>query len=311
MIVRRIFHPAKVIQYLRYELVLALAATAAAYWLNRRGYTALNLPYTVAAILGSALAIFVAFRNNSAYGRWWEARTIWGGIVNNSRILARQIIANADHAVLTGKATSEQAAAFKQELVYRVVAFVHALRLHLRRQDAPAEYRHLLEPVEFEQLQTRQNIPNMLLQQLGIRIKDGVRTEVLGPFDNISMEPTLAGLNNFQGACERIKNTPLLRQYDFFTRLFLYVFIGLLPFCLASDFEKLNIGYLMPPVSVLIAFVFATMGKVGEVNEDPFENRITDVPMTALCTTIERDLKEMLGQSNLPPKIQPERGYLW
>lgn len=311
MILRRVFSPVKIAQYLRTDLLLALVTSLGVYALHREGQLEVRLPFSVAAILGSALAIFVAFRNNSAYGRWWEARTIWGGIVNNSRTLARQIIANVDHAVLSGKATSEQAADYKRETVYRIIAFAHALRQHLRRQQAPEEYRHLLDAAELTSLQTRQNIPNVLLLHQGVRIKEGVRTEVLGPFDNISMEPTLAGLNNYQGACERIKNTPLLRQYHFFTRLFLIVFIALLPFCLIGDFEKLNLAGWMPPVSLLIAFVFATMGKVGEVNEDPFENRITDVPLTALCNTIERDLREMLGETDLPERLTPENGYLF
>lgn len=134
--------------------------------------------------------------------------------------------------------------------------------------------------------------------------------EVLGAFDNISMEPVLASFNNYQGSCERIKNTPLLRQYHFFTLLFLYAFMLVLPFSLIADFMKSGIAGLMVPVSVLISFVFAVMAKVGEVNEDPFENRITDVSMSAICNTIERDLKEMLGEAELPDKIQPVSGHL-
>jgi len=117
-------------------------------------------------------------------------------------------------------------------------------------------------------------------------------------------------LANYQGGCERIKNTPLLRQYDYFTRLFLYTFIILLPFALVGDFARLELGYLMLPVSVIIAFVFAIIGKVGEVNEDPFENRITDVPLTALCNTIEIDLREILGERDLPAKMQANQGFL-
>lgn len=311
MILRRIFSPAKVARYLQVELSLAIIASAGAFVLYDWGFLSSGLPFSIAAILGSALAIFIAFRNNSAYGRWWEARTIWGGIINSSRAFARQIIANADNAEATGKVTAEQADAYKRELVYRTIAFAHALRLHLRRQTDTEEYRHLLPADEFAALQTKQNPPNILLQTQGIRIKEGVRAEVLGPFDNISLEPTLASLNNYQGACERIKNTPLLRQYDFFTRLFLVVFIALLPFCLVGDFQKINLPHVMPIVSVLIAFVFATMGKVGEVNEDPFENRITDIPMTAMCNTVERDLREMLGETDLPEKLAPKNGYLW
>mgnify|MGYP000923751093 CR=1 FL=1 len=310
MILRRIFNPVKILGYLWFELVTAVIAAGTVYILNERAMVA-ALPFSIAAILGSALAIFVAFRNNSAYARWWEARTIWGGIINNSRIFARQIIANADHAVAAGKADPESVEAYKRELVYRQIAFAHALRLHLRGQQHSGEYRHLVSAEEFDALQNGHNVPNLLLQTQGGRIKEGVRTEMLGPFDNISLEPTLSGLNNFQGSCERIKNTPLLRQYDFFTRLFLLAFILLLPFCLIGDFAKMEIGPLMPFVSVLISFVFATMGKVGEVNEDPFENRITDVPLTAMCNTIERDLKEMLGETGLPPKLLPENGYLF
>lgn len=311
MIVKRIFNPLKIARYLRAELALSVGVSLGVYFLFQKGITQVGLPFSIVAILGSALAIFVAFRNNSAYARWWEARTLWGGIVNNSRILLRQIIANADHAVATGKASPEHAAAFKAEMAYRQIAFAHALRLHLRQQPHGDEYRHFLSEKELAALQGKQNIPNLLLQTQGIRIKEAMRTELLGPFDNISLEPTLAGLNNFQGSCERIKNTPLLRQYDFFTRLFLLVFMLLLPFCLIGDFAKMNIAALMPPVSVLISFVFATLGKVGEVNEDPFEHRITDVPMTAICNTIERDLREMLGEQALPPKMEARDGYLY
>ena len=310
MIVKRLFNPLKVARYLRAELILAVSASLGAYFLFQNGFARAGLPFSIAAILGSALAIFIAFRNNNAYARWWEARTHWGGIVNYSRIFLRQIIANTEHAVATGKASAEQAADFQRELAYRQIAFAHTLRLHLRCQTQADDYRHLLSEKELANLQGKQNVPNLLLQTQAVRIKEAMRTELLGAFDNISLEPTLAGFNNFQGSCERIKNTPLLRQYDFFTRLFLLVFMLLLPFCLVGDFTKMGIIALMPPVSILISFVFATLGKVGEVNEDPFENRITDVPMTAICNTIERDLREMLGERDLPPKLDARNGYL-
>ncbi|MBL7753764.1 MAG: hypothetical protein JNM44_04745 [Chitinophagaceae bacterium] len=133
----------------------------------------------------------------------------------------------------------------------------------------------------------------------------------LGGFDSFQMEGQLLALANYQGGCERIKNTPLLRQYDFFTRLFLYAFIFVLPFCCITDLAKMNLDWLAIPVSLFISFVFAILGKVGEVNEDPFENRITDVPLLALCNTIERDLLDMLGGSELPEKMEPQNGFLF
>ncbi len=310
MIVKRNFSVQKIFRAIRTEFLSTLFAATLVYTLHTLAGITIVLPFAVAGILGSALAIFIAFRNQSSYARWWEARTTWGGIINNSRIFARQIIANTDHAVATGKAGTPEASAYKKEMIDRQIAFAHSLRLHLRRQHAPEEYAHLLSKKEWETVIQKQNSPNMLLLTQGLRIKQAVQQELLGAFDNISVEPNLASFNNWQGACERIKHTPLPMNYQYFTRLFLYVFIVVLPLCLIGDFAKLNIDYLVIPVSVIISFVFAVMNKVGEINESPFENEVADIPMTALCNTIERDLKEMLGEV-LPEKAMPVNGYLF
>jgi putative membrane protein len=311
MILKKYFDLRRVFFNIRYEVAITLSIASLIYVLHKYKLIELALPFSIAAILGSAIAIFIAFRNQSAYGRWWEARTVWGGMINNSRIFARQVIANADNAIVIGKTTSETASAYKKEMIYRQIAFAHALRLHLRRQNNWEELKHLLGEGEYHNLLQSQNKPNMLLHIQGIRIKEGMRTELLGAFDNISMEPNLASFSNWQGACERIKNTPLPRNYYYFTRLFLYVFIFTLPFCLIGDFTRMNISYMLIPVSFIICFVFAIMNRVGEINEDPFENKITDLPLTALCNTIERDLKEQLGETDLPAKLEPVKGYLW
>ncbi len=311
VIIKKIFNPLAVARYMRWELAVSTVLSAGVFFIyHNQHLEKVSLPFSIAAILGSALAIFLAFRNNNAYNRWWEARTLWGSIINSSRIFARQIIANADHALSVGKLGAEQIEAYKREMVYRQIAFAHALRLHLRGQKSWEVLAHLLSKEEFDQLLKKQNIPNYLLFLQGKRIREGMKQEILGAFDNISLEPTLAGFNNFQGACERIKNTPLLRQYHFFTKLFLMVFMVVLPFSLIADFNKMGVPALMVPISILLSFVFGVMGKVGEVNEDPFENRITDIPMTAMCITIERDLKEMLGETDLPEKRLPIDGFL-
>lgn len=311
MILKKVFNPLAVIRYMKTELLVSALLSGTVYFIyHTRKLEQVSLPFSVAAILGSALAIFLAFRNNNAYGRWWEARTLWGSITNNSRIFARQLIACAENAVQTGKATEARAAAFSKEMIYRQVAFAHALRGQLRAQDTTADYSNLLSPAELAATISKQNPANYLLLQQGLRIREAIQSELLGPFDNISLEPTLAGFNNFQGGCERIRNTPLLRQYHFFTRLFLLVFMIVLPFSLIGDFNRMGVPALMIPVSILISFVFGVMGKVGEVNEDPFAGRITDVPMTAICNTIERDLKEMLGEKELPARPGPKNGFL-
>lgn len=311
MIVKRNFNPIKVIQYVKTELIFSVAIAAIVFVLHKQGVTAISFPFSIIAILGSALAIFIAFRNNSSYGRWWEARTLWGGIINSSRVLARLVITFTDSHAHQQNFDKERSEQFKKDMIYKVIAWVHALRLHLRKQDNWKELKPFLSEQEFTELQQSQNKPNIIHLISGKKIYEAMANGTLGGFDSFQMEGQLLALANYQGGCERIKNTPLLRQYDFFTRVFLFTFILLLPFSLIGDFTKMNIDYLMIPVSIIISFVFAIIGKVGEVNEDPFENRITDVPLTAMCNTIERDLREMLGETDLPKKLEPENGFLY
>jgi len=311
MIVKRNFNPIKVIQYIKTELTFAVSIAVVVFLLHKQNITAVSFPFSISAILGSALAIFIAFRNNNSYARWWEARTFWAGIVNSSRVLARLIITFTDshsHQQNYDKDRSEQ---FKKDMIYKIIGWVHALRLHLRKQDNWNELKCFVSSQEFKLLQNSLNKPNYLHLLSGKKIYEAMANGILGGFDSFQIEGQLLALANYQGGCERIKNTPLLRQYDFFTRVFLYTFMLLLPFTLIGDFKKMNIDYLMIPVSVIISFVFAIIGKVGEVNEDPFENRITDVPLTAICNTIEIDLREMLGKTDLPNKFEAENGFLY
>jgi ion channel-forming bestrophin family protein len=173
------------------------------------------------------------------------------------------------------------------------------------------ELKPFLRSEDFLPFCLSQNKPNFLQLLIGQNIYKAMANGTLGGFDSFQMEGQLLALANYQGGCERIKNTPLLRQYDYFTKLFLYAFIFLLPFALIGDFSRMELGGLMVPISILISFVFAIQAKVGEVNEDPFENRNTDVPLTAICNTIERDLREMLGENELPIKLESKDGYVY
>lgn len=312
MILKRNFNLFIVITNIKYETIISVLVSITIWLLSVNNIIEISLPWSIAAILGSALAIFIAFRNQSSYGRWWEARTIWGGIINNSRILARQIINNVDAAIETGKIKREDGQAYKKEILYRQIAFANALRLYLRKESDFSIIKEFISENEFSDIQNRENKPNMLLTIQGKRIKDGIIKEYLGAFDSISIEPNLTSFNNWQGACEKIKNTPLPMNYQYFTKVFLYVFIFILPLCLLNDFEKLNVLFLIVPVCFIISFVFAVMNRVGEINENPFENQMQDIPMTALCNTIERDLKEMLNESNLPKKATVDaNGFLY
>jgi len=311
MIVKRSFHPIKVLGYIWREILFTLLWSLLVWRLATGTGVQVSLPFVPVGILGSALAIFVAFRNNSAYGRWWEARTIWGSLVNYSRVFARMVINFVDSE--SAQAETDRKSEYidyKKEMIYRHIAFVHALRLHLRGETNYEVCQPFLAEAEYLALRQKQNKPNFLTQMTGDRVRAGQGEGFLQWFHSFQIEGVLAQFANHQGASERIKNTPLPRQYEVFTKFFVYLFAILLPMGLLSLFPATQ-SWVIIPMSVAIAGVFTIMEKTGAANEDPFENRMTDVPLTALCTTIERDLREMLGETDLPAQAEAVNGYLY
>jgi putative membrane protein len=126
-------------------------------------------------------------------------------------------------------------------------------------------------------------------------------------FDSFQLEGQLAALASQQAVCERIKLIPVPRQYDYFTRLFVWTFIVLTPLCLVGTLVREGVGFMLAPLTLLLAFVFAIVQRTGEVNEEPFENRITDVPLTAICRIIERDVRATLGETDLAAAVDAKR----
>jgi ion channel-forming bestrophin family protein len=268
----------------------------------RLGYTFIALPFAPIAVLGTALSIFLGFRNSSSYDRWWEARTLWGGVVNQSRTFSRQVI------------TFCKDPSFHRELIFRHLAWVNALRLQLRGQMNESSLRELsayLEAPEIEALAGAKNKTSQLLLAQGKRLAALQQQGLLDDFRHMQIDNTLTELYNLQGGNERIKNTPLPRQYNFFNLIFMHLFVFLLPFGLLRSFEEVQVPSLIIPFCMVTGFVFYIVEGVGRRIEDPFENRITDVPLTALCRTIEIDLKQMLGLTDIPEKAEPVDGFLY
>jgi putative membrane protein len=267
----------------------------------------IHLPFAVVAMLSTALAIFLAFRNNSAYDRWWEARKIWGGIVNSSRTFGRQVMTLTS---LSEKSTDD-VAAFQKELIYRHIAWINALRLQLRRETTWTELEPLIGVEEFKWIMARQNHATQLVQKQGLRIAEGRKEGLIIEARYLEiLDETLTSLYDLQGKAERIKNTPLPRQYDYFPRVFLYLFVTLLPSGMITELVKVDSAWMVIPLSTMVSYVFYVLMRVGEFNEDPFEGRFSDTPMTALCRTIEIDMREQLGETDLPPKLEPVDGIL-
>ncbi len=277
----------------------------------------LHLPVSTITVLSTALAIFLGFKNNNAYDRWWEARKIWGLLVNYSRAWARQVI------TMVIPADPEQAGEardLQKRMINRHIAFVHSLRVFLRGKhhynetgqkeiykdtNEYSDAKDFLIPKEYEIFWHKKNPPNYLLERQGEDLQKAFKLGWISDFRFVKLEETLVEFNNIQGRSERIKNTPFPRQYSFFSRVFVFIHASLLPFVFIEE-----IGWATIPLSIIISFVFLCLDLVGERAEDPFENRLEDVPLTALSLTIETNLKEQWGDDNFPVPKDTRKGVV-
>ncbi len=264
------------------------------------GVTALPL-----AIIGGALSVFLAFRNNSAYDRWWEARSLWGSLVNTARTFSRQVLTMVDDEPAEGKALPVRPVS-KQVLVELQIAYVHALRCHLRRQNPfPELESHLPEEITAH-LRTQRNVPIGLLLLKARVLRQYFDEGRIDAFRLTAIDRTLTDLCNVQGACERIKNTPLPRQYHYFPRFLVAVYCAMLPLGLVE-----GLGMLTPVVSTLVSFIFISLETIGKEIENPFENTVHDTPMSSLTRSIEVNLRQNLGQEILPADVRPVDGFVY
>lgn len=273
------------------------------FW-HYRGHplSLLVIPALPLSMIGTALGIFLSFRNNNAYDRWWEARTLWGALVNHSRSWARQIISFTRAAE---DPPQDERNHFVREMVYWQLGFVHSLRFHLREEDGSSAIARFLPPDAMATLQGERNVPVAILQEMAVRVVEARERGVLSEVRLFALNQTLNELTNIQGACERIRNTPLPRQYDYYPELFVYLYCFLLPLSLTGD-----LGIFAPAVTLILGFVFLVLNRIGKNLEDPFHSLVYGVPMMSLCRTIEINLLQQLGEREIPSPTVPIEGVL-
>ncbi len=312
MIVKFRFVPKDIFEISKYNICYSLTIVFIAVILKVTNYyNDWGVPVSITAVLGTALSILLGFSNSQAYDRWWEARKIWGSIVNDSRSFAKQVITfiqfNDDehHA-----ATTE----IRKKIIYRHLAFINILRLQLREEKNPEKFTvvltEFLSDEEHYAVKDNHNIATQLIKNQSLDIRKMYDRKLLNEFMFVQLDQTLSNLYTYQGQAERIKKTPFLPTYHFFSKVFLYFFITLLPFSLLSGVDKATTTWMLLPVTVLIGWVFHMIYLNGNVYADPFDNTPFDTPMTSLCNTIEIDLKEMLGDDSIPVKITAHNGIL-
>lgn len=266
------------INQIKYQIVLIICFAIFVGYLDTHPWLQnVTLPLPITAILGTAVSLLLAFRTSQSYDRWWEARKIWGAIVNDSRSFVRQVIQ------FLPEENKEDIRAFSE----RQVIWTLALGESLRKQPFSTRVREYLLTHKIEAT----NIPNALIEVHSSQVKRLARENKLSDFQVMQLNTILTGFCNSMGMCERIKNTVFPRAYSILLHTLIYVFTLLLPFGL--DDSKIIIEIAL---TILIPVVFISIEKTAIIMQDPFENSPVDIPVTALAQTIETNIREMTGE---------------
>lgn len=247
----------------------------------------ISIPIGATAVIGTALSLLLAFRTSQAYERWWEARTVWGSIVNDSRTLVRQVV----QFVPSNNKNEIEAFANRQ------IIWCYALGESLRKLPFSQKVQAYID----DQKITDKNVPNAILNQHS----NALSNLGISEFKQIQIDATLSRLCDAMGKCERIKNTVFPKSYSLLVHFLIYVFATLLPFGLEDKYVAVEVF-----LTTLLPAVFIAIERTAIILQDPFENAPTDTPVTSLATTIEINIKEMIGNKDLPVQENPKSFYI-
>lgn len=302
------------------------------------GWTWLALPWLPIALLGTAVAFVVGFKNNASYDRMWEARKAWGAIVNASRgwgIMIKDYVTDRQ-AVST--ISQKELREIKLQFINRHFAWLVALRYNLREHkvweaiskkhnaeykdkwfsvpeqpgDLAKELSRYLSADEAAFVMSKTNKASQIIAMQSDQLRQLLEKGLIEDFRHMELEKMLLEFLNQQGASERIKNFPYPRQYATLNLYFTKIFVFLVPLGMLKEFNNMGdyFFWLTIPLSALSAWVFTTMEKIGESTESPFEGSANDVPITAISRNIEIDLIEMFAMENIPAPLKPENNIL-
>lgn len=271
------------------NLAMSIAALLFLPWYERLGVHLTLAPFS---LLGIAIAIFMGFRNNASYARFTEARQLWGSLLITERSLLRQI-----RSTLPDAADARHFASL-------LLAFAWSLKHQLRRSEPQADLDRLLPEPVLADVAASPLPANRLLLQMGRWLGEKRRSGELGDILYSSIDHNLNELSHILGGCERIAGTPIPFAYSLILHRTVYLFCALLPFALVEDLR-----YMTPLVSVFVSYTFLSLESLAEELEDPFGTTAHDLPLNAICTTIEINLLEMTDQRPLPEAARPDARF--
>lgn len=306
--------------------IYAAAVTLIDYFMDRD----LIIPWQPVSIIGIAVAFYLGFKNNSSYDRTWEARKIWGSIVNSSRTFGSAIIS------FVRSRDGDKASTIHREIIYRHLAWLTALRYQLRLSrkwehtenrikglyspticeeyydQMDQELMNFIPEKEFEAYKLKSNISTQILLTQSKRLQELKNKGYIEDFRHMELYRLIQSFYEDQGKSERIKNFPFPRQYASVALWMTWVFAALIPFGMLQAFKDMGDSMLWLNIlfSALIIWVFFLMEKIGDYSENPFEGTYNDVPITSISRTIEIDLREMLGDTNIPEPVAAQNDFL-
>lgn len=286
----------------------------------------ISFPWVPIALIGTAAAFIVGFKNTQTYNRLWEARQIYGAIINSSRsfgIMTRDFIF-ADESI-------------RKQIINRHIAWLTALRFQLREsrpwenmqksynveyskfyktvekeQNLSEELSKFLSKSELEYILSKKNKATQIIALQSLNLKNLASEGKIRNFEYVELSKRLSDFYDQQGKCERIKNFPYPRQFASINSFFVWLFVILVPFGMLNEFQKLgdDFVWLTIPFTIVVGWVFVSMDRVGESTENPFEGSANDVPITSISRTIEIDLLDMFDEKGLPPAITATNNIL-
>ncbi len=299
MITSQLPKPTAVWRPMLWPLVILLTWDVAVTWTIMQGwidFEAIEIQYT---LYGTAIALFLGFMVNAAYDRWWEARTLWGSVVNHSRNLGREAVTMIDDTVPDARP------GLVDDLVRTQIAYVHALRTSLRQQHPAEELAANLGTEAFVRVSASSSLPTATMAEAGRLLSEAHRRGMIDDIARVQVDSTMSALTDAQGGLERIARTPLPIQYRFLPSFFARTFCIILPFAVFP-----GLFWWTPLGSGLIGAMFLLAVQVGKDLSEPFRDGVHDVPMTAISRTVEIDLREMIGDS-APDAVTPVKQVLW
>lgn len=327
MYVNRHYHIWSTVRWSKKQLLNAAIYSAAIIVLYEITGIPFSLPWQPISVIGIAVAFYLGFKNNSSYDRAWEARKIWGAIVNDSRSLTMSILSLP---------AAQVPFEWKKNFVFRHLSWVIALKHTMRKKKSweheskvenlvftpyfreeslsgmDLELGKYLKSDEVQSFKSFTNIPIHILKTQSLELKKLEENGGITEYKNVWLQQLISRLIDSQGASERIKNFPFPRQYAS-TGLFInYIFCALIPFGLLDIFSQSEIlhYWLTVPFSTVIIWIFFLVDRIGDYSENPFESAYNDVPISSISRVIEIDLLEMLEEKEVPKPYPVENGFL-